>query len=223
MPELTFERLPFLLALIVPGFVWARVHRYFQLRRPAREDSWLDILVLSAMNFALWSWVLPSLWIRTNEALAARTSLPLPVRIAWPVIALLSPALLGIASGLAHRRGWLRAFLTSKLGFAVELPFDTAWVFAFKDREPEFWATVTLKDGSIVEGRYGRDSLASTLSPDRDLFLEEVYRQDPSGRLGRVLNSAGVWIAGSEIRTVELRHVRLASKGKGVVGGTHQA
>lgn len=209
MPDLSLETLPFLLALMVPGFVWSRVHRYLQVGGPPSDESWLDVLTLSAINFALWSPWIPKLWVEGAQALAtARDPAGRPM-LGWFVVVFVSPAGLGVLTGMAHRRSWVRDLLLSRLKIEVPRPFTSAWDYVFGEhaRRSPLWATITLSDGSTVEGYFARDSVASTGPVPRDLFLEQVYERDGSGRLRRIRGSSGVWIAASSIRTIEFRRV----------------
>ena len=63
--------LPLVLALLVPGFVWWKIHSYFQISRSDEKQSWLGVFSLSAINYALWSWWIPSLWVATAASMNA--------------------------------------------------------------------------------------------------------------------------------------------------------
>lgn len=71
MPEFTAANLPLLLALLVPGFVWWKVHQYFQITRVEAKQSWLGVFSLSAINYAAWSWWIPRLWTSTAASMNA--------------------------------------------------------------------------------------------------------------------------------------------------------
>jgi hypothetical protein len=63
---------------------------------------------------------------------------------------------------------------------------------------------VTLEDGRIVGGFFGEQSLAGYTAHTRDLFLEERWAFDDDDWFQEpVASSRGLWIAESEIRSVE--------------------
>ena len=165
-----------------------------------------------ALNFALGSWWIPALWLGTMAELRAGERPSWGHMAAWSIYALVSPACLGLLTGIAGRRGWVRTLAIRGLGFRIDPPIDTAWMFAFRGpgRPSQLWVRVTLKDGSVIDGRFGAASLASPRFRDRDLFLEDVYFPSPSGRPMRAVDSSGVWVTGSEIQTLEFRRVRMA-------------
>ena len=200
-----------ILALVVPGFVWARVHGSVQASRAPEPDTWLGMFVLSGIHFALLSWWIPGLWLRTGTVLGSGEELRGGLAAEWTACTLVVPACLGFVTGLAHRRGWLRGFLIARLGLNVPDAVESAWAYAFAGRErpAKVWLTVTLHDGSVLEGCFSTRSMASSRDQDRDLFLEQLYELSPDGRLRPVLGTAGVWIAGSAIRVVESRRAGL--------------
>ncbi len=64
-------------------------------------------------------------------------------------------------------------------------------------------SVIVLKDGTIVRGIYGTNSLASSDPDRRDLFLEGVLVQDEEGRFHIDPYAGGLWIDGSQIVMVK--------------------
>lgn len=215
MPDLTLANLPILVALIVPGFLWFEVHHYLQISRPGTERSWLGMFTLSAISYAVWSWWIPRLWIATaatidlvsrsnssddvdwNKAIGDR---PL---FGWFIVTFISPVVLGVITGFAQRRGWWRGFLIRTLRLNIPHPVETAWEWVFS-QGTWLWATVTLTDGSDVEGIFGDKSMASSNSDRQDLYLQRYFVKD-GGQLVPIDNDAGIWISAPMIKAISFR------------------
>ncbi|MBL0927048.1 MAG: hypothetical protein IBJ11_05260 [Phycisphaerales bacterium] len=203
MPTLSIDSLPLLLALLVPGFVWAQVHSILQLdRRPDRE-TWLGTFTLSAINCGLWFWLIPTLWSSTMAGVRTGVGPGISVALGWFIVTFASPAGLGVLSGYLARRSWLRQQIVDRLGLNVPIGVGSAWDYVFGEATV-LWAVVTLVDGSVVEGVFGQRSLASSRPGERDLYLEAYYRTE-EGRLVLAENSAGIWVPAHQIKAIELR------------------
>jgi len=217
VPTLTLTTIPILLAFVVPGFVWARAHRYLQASPETTRESWITSFTLSAINYALWFWLIPVLVVRTQVAVEGGTAPEPRVLAGWFVITFAGPALLGVLTGLANRKGWLRTLLIDRLRINIPNPIGTAWDYVFSDvtHERPLWASVTLKDGSIVEGMFAGGSLASSVPGERDLYLEFHAKHAADDSMRPVPDSAGVWLAADEIKAIEFREVQVRSPGSG--------
>ena len=218
MPELSIATIPLILAFVVPGFVWWRVHQYLQISRPAQRAAWIELFTMSAVNYAIWSWWLPTLWIATAAAMRQSFESPqglvdgtteLPV-LGWVIVTFFSPVALGAVTGFAQRSGKWRQFLVGTLRLNVPHPVETGWEYAFSKGD-WLWATVTLTDGSVVEGIFGDDSLASTRAGERDVYLQKYYPAE-SGRPMPVENDAGIWVAAPMIKAISFRYLRPVGK-----------
>lgn len=213
--------LPLVLALLVPGFVWWKIHSYFQISRSDEKQSWLGVFSLSAINYALWSWWIPSLWVATaasmnalilaqsnpelSDYLGSREPVSIPI-IGWMVITFISPTVLGIATGYSQRSGWWRRLLVEKIGLNIPHPVDTAWEYIF-GRGESLWTTVTLTDGSVVEGIFGADSLASSRSGEHDLYLEQYFERREN-KLHIADHDSGIWIQSDMIKVIAFKKIR---------------
>lgn len=208
MPDIDLESLPLVLAPFVPGFVSPRVHQYLQLEPAEGDDSWFKCLALSAINFAFWFWLIAYLWRPTREAMAGAGDLDAWRLVAWVRVILISPAILGVLTGFAHRESWLRDQRIA-CGVAIPSPVGRAWghVFGHLAAQDPLWCTVTLTDGSIVEGYFADKSFASSKPSERDLFLEQQFVTH-DGRSTAVPDSAGVWVAPGNIKAIEFKRVR---------------
>ncbi len=218
MPELSFETVPLILAFIVPGFVWSRVHRYIQEAPEEQQESWLGVCTLSAINYAFWFWLIPWLWVETRSAVVAASAPPVGVLVSWGCVTFVSPLAFGLLTGYAHRAGWWRSFLRDRLRVAIPHPVRTGWSYAFATRSQRgpMWVTVRLKDDSLVHGLFAEESLASSSPGERDLYLEHAYTLGERGEIVPSPDSAGVWIAGGEIKAMEFRWIEVKEIDRGV-------
>jgi len=82
----------------------------------------------------------------------------------------------------------------------IEKPWD--WFFRKKDRE--YWVIVRLKDGTMVGGKYGRHSYASSGSGEPQIYLETIWTLDEKGRFLKSKDrSAGALFTGNEMVAIE--------------------
>ena len=184
-------------AFLFPGLIWDCVLQVFLWRRDDRGDrGWIRLLTLGAINSGLWSWLIYLLLVRV-EGLAR----PWMAAVAWSFILFVSPAALGVVTGLLSRRALVGRLLAS-YGFSTVHPVPTAWGYAF-DQSRGSWVLVTLVDGSTVAGAFEERSFASPDRAERDLFLQRVYRVEDDGPWQPVPMSSGVWIDGQAIQTIE--------------------
>ena len=92
--------------------------------------------------------------------------------------------------------------------FQRNAPHPTAkpWDYVFAQRK-SYWVKVTLKDGTVIAGRYGDKSFASSAPAPEQIYLEQTWVLNNNGGFERAKNdTAGVLILSSEISYVELRN-----------------
>jgi hypothetical protein len=82
-------------------------------------------------------------------------------------------------------------------------PFPSAWDYQFSRINEPLWILVTLKDGSQVAGRFGRNSLASLEPSERDLYIDSVYQVLEDNPWQPVTETFGILIKAEEIRYIE--------------------
>jgi hypothetical protein len=182
---------------LVPGFIIELTLSALLPRRDEPEKPLLvRFLTFSCVNHAIWSWLI-ILLIQAKFV----TDHPIWSAIAWTVIVLVSPILLGLLLGRAHQRGLIRKAL-QRLGFNPLHVIPTSWDWKFSETQP-VWVRVTLTDGSAVCGLFGTASFASTDPRERDLYIEAVYRQNRDGHSGVVDRTDGMLIRGGSIRHIE--------------------
>ena len=203
MPQLlspeTFE---FFARFLLAGFVMLSVRsRFVATQRPKPSEAVLDAVVLSLINQAVFLMiagglsVLPVAW--PDAVLSAmQTRVPLFVEV------LVLPALLGLffarTAGSTFANGLLR-----KLSMPGTHPVARAYDHAFTQHIGPCFVILTFRDGVVIHGYFGEQSLAAT-DPDRsDLYLERLYTVDAAGTWAEAVPPRGIWIALAELRSIE--------------------
>lgn len=67
------------------------------------------------------------------------------------------------------------------------------------------WVRIQLKEGQrVIVGKFGTNSLASSDPTARDIYLEELWPVDKSGRpIMEAPPNRGAWIPGDQIALIE--------------------
>jgi hypothetical protein len=82
-------------------------------------------------------------------------------------------------------------------------PIEQPWDFVFGQHEP-FWIVVHLRDLGRIGGRFAGNSFAFSSPSEPQIYLEEVWTVDNSGRLIKpVQQSRGIVILNKDILAVE--------------------
>ncbi len=195
--ELNPDNLFLVLAFVLPGYVLQSTIAAFVPR--GRRDGFTAVLQyfqLSLFNFVLCSpvvYVLLSTDIFVNR--------PIMSALAWLVVFLGAPLVIGGTLGAIHQKSLPRKIL-GVIGFKLVSPIPTSWDYFFST-SPPVWVLATLKDGGQVGGLWGPKSFASAAPSQRDLYLERVYQVDPNGPWKEVKRSHGILLSGDEIRHLE--------------------
>ncbi len=195
----SFDTLFYTLAFLVPGFVIDSVFSMFQRRRPERPHlSFLRLLTLSAINYAIWSWLIFLLiqpeWPQAHPGRAA---------LGWLIVILIGPLLLGFIISYFAQKDWARRFL-QWIGLRPLHVVPTAWDWRFETLREPHWLLVTLQDGSQVAGYFGSQSFASSQADQLDLYVEQVWQvPNDGGPWAMVEPQRGILISSHQIRYVE--------------------
>lgn len=188
-PEILLLTIIFLL----PGYIYFSVLKI--ILPESREGKFLLLLKFlgfSSFNFIIWFWLIVRIDFQDISFLTILGIL---------LIIFISPIFFGIVSGKEKQYGLFANFLKF-FGLNPKDISPTAWDFKFSNTTTEF-VLVTLKDGEIIGGYLGENSLASSDFNERDIFLEEVYKISDGGEWIVDDRSKGIWIAGDQIRTIE--------------------
>ncbi|SDZ68592.1 hypothetical protein SAMN05421736_1371 [Evansella caseinilytica] len=163
-------------------------------RNSDSQSTLLRFLVFSLLNYVLWWWLLYELIMQKYWEDHA---------ISWILllftILVISPYVLGLIAGMSTKKEWTRKLL-KKVGLNPIHGVPTAWDYVM-DRPA--WVIITLKDDSTVYGFYGKNSFASSIPNERDIYVEVTYDFEDNKWIPDE-RSVGIWIPQSEIKHIEL-------------------
>ena len=195
----SFNTLFYILAFVVPGFIFDSITR--KLLPQGQHDtqsSFLRFLTASCVNYGLWSWLI--FWLYQTKYY---TSHPLRTGLIWLLLIFISPLIMGIIWGLLNKRRIIEKTL-GKFGITTVNPVPTSWDYKFSKINEPVWVLVTLKDGSFIAGYWGYESFASSDGNIKDVYIEKVYKITSKGPwIPTSNNNDGILIATDQIKTIE--------------------
>lgn len=187
------DKLVLFIAFVIPGFISIKAYQLaFPGTERATSDQLIDAIAYSSINYALL--IFPIISVESgklkDECRAVYYLFYIFVLFIAPIIWVL-----------------LWKYLRTRDFFQRNAPHPTAkpWDYVFAQRRP-YWIKVTLKDGTVIAGRYADKSFASSAPAQEQIYLEETWVLNQNGGFERRKNNtAGVLILSSEISHVELR------------------
>jgi hypothetical protein len=193
----TFNAVIYTVCFLVPGLLidWT-VSRFFSKKSEQVPLILLRFLTFSCVNYVVWIFIYLLPWDKsflTNPAFLA---------VIFLLIIFISPFFLGLIFGVTSQQQLVERGLEN-LGFRMLSGFPTAWDYKFGRINEPLWVLVTLKDGSEVVGRFGKNSFASSESSERDLYIESVYQVLEDNPWQPVTATSGILIKAEEIRYIE--------------------
>jgi hypothetical protein len=207
----TIDALVILVLLIVPGFVFARLVRAPMPRALVSDKNFLvRSLVFSLVIHAI---ALPFTMAMSERisnyfmtVAVSGTSQPLHVDglvFIWlATLLLLLPILLALIVSRIWEARWAQPFL-ERLGVSLVDMTPRAWDWFFLTQKRGCWIVAELKDGRMIGSEYGEFSFASLNPHGNDPYVEtEYYVDERHTFFEKVPDSIGVWLNGSEIRSV---------------------
>ena len=96
---------------------------------------------------------------------------------------------------------------TTKLpsvGLQLAYHIPAAWDYTFDLIRSGAYLLVTLKDDTVVRGRYAGDSFSSTNKDERDLLLAQVWQADENGVWSEEAPERSILLCGGDIRHIEI-------------------
>ncbi len=182
-------------ALLAPGGLILLVRSVFVIDIRVSTSAMLwRYLIASVIYYAVVSPFIPFIPVAGHSEWG-------PAVVGFVLIVAL-PAALGLLLGVVSQKELIYKALRWMVLNPVHNIF-TAWDWKFSNMGDE-WVLVTLKDGTRIGGRCGRDSFISSNPDERDLYIESTDPVDGGGdRHSTSDERRGVWIAGGEISTIE--------------------
>lgn len=184
----TTDKLPLFLVFIVPGFVSLKVWDLLVPgERRGLDNSLIDLVAYSALNFAALAWLIAPLLGRQLSQTASY--------FAIAAVFLLFPAMWPMLWKWLRTRKWVGRYTVH--------PLARPWDYVFSRRE-RAWVIVHMKDSSVIGGRFDAHSFASSWPAPEQIYLEELWELDAAGDFIKAINrSRGAIILGADIRAIE--------------------
>jgi hypothetical protein len=196
----SFDAVFYAITFLVPGFIMDLTLSIFAPRR--QEDlqiSILRFLTLSCVNYAVWCWLIYLIFFTTyREVLSGFYT-----AVFLGVFVFISPLAIGVLLGFFSQKEWIKKIL-NRLGLNTISSTTTSWDYRFSKLFNEsVWLKVILKDGTTVAGYSGNNSFASSISSERDLYIEEMYTIDTNKSWERLIPPRGILLKAEEIKYIE--------------------
>lgn len=218
MPNLTLLTIALMIVFVLPGFVINRIYRQ-AVARPLPQGSEVVLESFMASCF-YYAFVGPlAIVLLGDDKLLTLARTPPSTETLLQVFGGSPTTLAMLALGVTLVgplfAGWFAAWglgspLVDRILSLCRIPRRraTAWDEVFY-RLGEHLVLVTLKDGSRVGGYWYVGSFAGSHPHKNDLYLQRQYDLGDGGAFLRPSDPArGCWIAGDEIRTLELIQIR---------------
>lgn len=185
------------LLFVVPGFILDSVlRRFIPLRNNSSESVYLRFLIISCYHYSLYA--IPIYYIFLDKS---HNISPIITILFFFFIIFGSPLVIGYLIVYIRSKNHHDRFI-KKLKVKPIKSIPIAWDYFFSKTDALF-ATVYFKDGTLVNGRFGSSSYASSSPSERDLYLECTYEVDEEGNWEIKQGSQGLLIKAEEIKAIE--------------------
>ncbi len=165
--NISLENLQVFLLVVLPGFVAIKVYDLFcPPEKRSFGESLVDAVAYGLINFALWSWMLFDLDLKSSPQ-----ENPALFTLKCLLFLIVSP--LALAYGLYRLRSW--KWLAHK--FNIDEPTKTAWDHFFC-KGVRCYMLFHLKNGMKVGGFFGPNSYVATFPQKQEIYVEQVWRVD---------------------------------------------
>jgi hypothetical protein len=188
------DKLRIFIAFVIPGFIAIKCYQLIfpGTERPTSEKL-VDAVAYSSINYALL--ILPIIAVENSQLDSVH---PFLYYLFYIFVLFFAPIM------------WVLAwkYLRTRDFFQKNAPHPTVkpWDYVFSQRK-SYWVKITLKDGTVIAGRYGENSFASSAPAEEQIYLEEAWIvSDKGGFVRQKNNTAGVIVLHAEISHVELRN-----------------
>lgn len=193
----SYTALIIVLLFVVPGFIIDSVlRRFIPLKNNNSESTYLRLLIFSCYHYGLYA--IPIYYVFVSKLY---NSSPTIIISSFLFIIFGSPLIIGFLIVIIRSKNYHEWFV-KKFNVKPIKSISVAWDYFFSKTETIF-ATVYFKDATVVNGKFGASSYASSISSERDLYLECIYEVDENGNWEVKQGSQGMLIKAEEIKAVE--------------------
>lgn len=176
---------------VLPGYIIYGIVNSFVPRKISNDgEKLLRFIFYSLLELALWFWLLKCIdkasdtyWIKLLGAV------------------LLTSFITGVVMGVFLKWNPVGQILR-KLKIQIINPIPTAWDYKFSELKQGRRITVALLDDTFIRGKYYRDSMASSESDYKDIYLEEAWQLDDDNNWVRIEGTDGVWVSPNVIKWI---------------------
>lgn len=170
---LSAEEIKGLVSLLAPGFIIQGL--MMRVRAGAIPDLKDRLVTYGVISSAYYAVVTPIFHLKSGLQLDP-----------W-IISLLEyavvPAVIAVIGAYAVQEEWDYK-VAERFGLQLAYHIPAAWDYTFDLIRSGAYLLVTLKDDTVVRGRYAGDSFSSTNKDERDLLLAQVWQADENGVVG---------------------------------------
>ncbi len=192
MNPFSSETLRLILLFFVPGFISMKVYDLLiPSDKPDFSKSLLEAVSFSCVNFAMTYWAIVA--IHSNNF---QNNNPFCYYISSILILFVTPILWPLI--------YLKILSFSFFKNRTIHPIPKPWDYVFSQQKP-YWVIVHLKDGRRIGGLYGANSFASSYPANEQIYLEEVWKLDETGKfIERIDRSGGILLSKEDFEAIEL-------------------
>ncbi len=188
-------------SFLVPGYIIEEIMRTLMpLKQQEVGIRILRCLAYSVFNYVIWfSWGLRIL----NKNMESDNPMY------WVIVAL-AVIITGVITGFVL--GFIRSKELIYKGFnkvfrifnvTLTHPIPAAWDYVFKNLREGAYLIIRMDNEKIIRGKFYTSSMASSDETYRDIYIEDVYKENDSGVWEKVSRTKGVWINPSSIKHIE--------------------
>ncbi len=190
------DKLILFIAFVIPGFISIKAYElYFSGQVKDSSKQIVDAITYSCINYALLSWLILSI-----ENSSLKSACPTIYNFYIIFVLFIAP--------IVWVYLWKRIRESKAFQKNAPHPIGKPWDYVFSKGVP-YWVKVTLKDGTVIGGKYAYNSFASSSPHEEQIYLEETWVLNDNGGFIRAKNnSSGVIILTREISHVELREYK---------------
>lgn len=186
------DKLVLFIAFVIPGFISLKVYNLISYGNKIKSsDSIVDAVAYSSINYAI---LFMPIWLM--ETSSTRSECPVSYGLFYFMVLFVFPIIWALL--------WHHLRKSDLFQNKMMHPTLKPWDFVFSQRRP-YWIKVTLKNGTVIAGKYGEKSFTSSHPEEEQIYLEETWLLNNEGGFNRPKErTSGIIIMSSEILYVEL-------------------